>query len=116
VGVVLVLGIHLADTIPDLESDTQAGVLGLAHRLGMRRSLALCWIAFGLAIAITLVLWPLLGYKAVWYILGLLIGVVLMGCGIVLYVVHRVALKTMSLLLELGALALAVGWVGALVL
>src|SRR5207248_8429571 len=43
VGAVLVLGIHLADTIPDLAADTGAGVRGLAHRLGPGRSLTLCW-------------------------------------------------------------------------
>jgi 4-hydroxybenzoate polyprenyltransferase len=116
VAAVLVLGIHLADTIPDLESDREAGVLGLAHRLGMSRSLALCWTAFGLAIAMTLLLGPFLGYKSEWYIPGLLIGMILMSCGIALYAAHHVSLKTMSLLLEVGALALAVGWVGALVL
>jgi 4-hydroxybenzoate polyprenyltransferase len=116
VAVVLVLGIHLADTIPDLESDTQAGVLGLAHRLGLARSLVLCWAAFGAAAAITLILWPLLGYRPEWYLPGLLAALILMAAAVVLYRGHRVRLKTMSLLLEVGALALAVGWVGAILL
>jgi len=116
VAVVLVLGIHLADTIPDLESDTEAGVLGLAHRIGLRRALALCWAAFGAAAVITLLLWPLLGYSPEWYIPGLLAALILMGSAIVLYRGQRVRLKTMSLLLETGALALAVGWVGAILL
>jgi 4-hydroxybenzoate polyprenyltransferase len=116
VAAVLVLGIHLADTIPDLESDREAGVLGLAHRLGISRSLALCWTAFGLTVAMTLLLWPFLGYNAEWYIPGLLAELILMGFGIVLNVTHRVSLKTMSLLMEVGALALAVGWVGGIIL
>jgi 4-hydroxybenzoate polyprenyltransferase len=116
VAAVLVLGIHLADTIPDLESDTEAGVLGLAHRLGLARSLVLCWAAFGAAVAMTLLLWPSLGYRPEWYLPGLLAALILMASAVVLYRAHRVRLKTMSLLLEMGALALAVGWVGAILL
>jgi 4-hydroxybenzoate polyprenyltransferase len=116
VAAILVLGIHLADTIPDIESDKQAGAQGLAHRLGMSRSLALCWSAFGAAVLLTLVLWPLLGYKPEWYISGLLAGAILILTGIVLHIGRRIALKTMSLLLEMGALVLAVGWVGAILL
>jgi 4-hydroxybenzoate polyprenyltransferase len=113
---VLVLGIHLADTIPDLDSDAEAGVRGLAHRFGLARSLTLCWTAFGLSSAMTLLLWPFLSYRAEWYIPGLVAALILMGLGIVLYSAHRLSLKTMSLLLETGALALAVGWVAATVL
>jgi 4-hydroxybenzoate polyprenyltransferase len=116
VATVLVLGIHLADTIPDLESDRQAGAQGVAHRLGMTRSLALCWSAFGLAALLTLLLWPLLSYRTEWYLPGLLGGAILMLAGIVLHIGHRIPLKTMSLLLEIGALVLAVGWVGAILL
>jgi 4-hydroxybenzoate polyprenyltransferase len=113
---VLVLGIHLADTIPDLDSDAQAGVRGLAHRLGLARSLVLCWAAFGVASVLTLLLWPFLDYRAEWYIPGLVVGLIFMGSGIVLYSAHRLSLKTMSLLLEMGALALAIGWVAAIIL
>jgi len=114
VAAILVLGIHLADTIPDIETDTRAGVLGLAHRLGLARSLRLCWTAFGLAVATTLALWPFVSYRAEWYLPGLLIGIFFMAAGIVLFKVYHLRLKTMSLLLEMGALALAVGWVGAI--
>ncbi len=116
VAAILVLGIHLADTIPDIETDTEAGVLGLAHRLGLARSLVLCWTAFGLAAATTLVLWPFLSYRPEWYLPGLLVGIIFIASGIVLFKVYRLRLKTMSLLLEVGAMALAVGWVGAITL
>ena len=55
-GALLVLGIHLADTLPDLELDAVAGVRGLAHRLGRRRALALCWLSFGATLALAWVL------------------------------------------------------------
>ncbi|MEO8289201.1 MAG: UbiA family prenyltransferase [Chloroflexota bacterium] len=113
---VMVLGIHLADTIPDLASDTEAGVLGLAHRLGMNRSLALCWAAFGTCMLMTVLLAFFLPYRLEWYIPGLIAGAILMSAAIVLYLANHSRLKQMSLLLEIGALALAVGWVGAIVL
>ncbi len=116
VAAILVLGIHLADTIPDIETDTEAGVRGLAHRLGLARSLVLCWTAFGLAAAATLALWSFLIYRPEWYLPGLLIGTIFMVAGIVLFKLRHIRLKTMSLLLEIGALVLAVGWVGAIIL
>ena len=43
VGAPLVLGIHLANTLPDLAADRRSGVQGLAHRLGPRWSRCVCW-------------------------------------------------------------------------
>jgi 4-hydroxybenzoate polyprenyltransferase len=116
VGAVLVLSIHLADTIPDLTADTRAGVRGLAHRLGMKRSLALCWGSLVAAVLLTLVLWPLLHYEPAWYLTGLVAGGLLAVAGVALYISNPDYVKRMSLLLELGALALAVGWIGGITL
>lgn len=46
VGAPLVLGIHLADSLPDVADDQQLGVRGLAHRLGAIHSARLCWACF----------------------------------------------------------------------
>ncbi|MFL5735205.1 MAG: UbiA family prenyltransferase [Chloroflexia bacterium] len=116
VGAVLVLGIHLADTVPDIASDTGAGVRGLAHRLGPDRALALCWGAFGAAAVLTLLLWVAVPYRAEWYLPGLALGLLLMACGVALYKVDRARIRQMALLLELGALVLAVGWVAGITL
>jgi 4-hydroxybenzoate polyprenyltransferase len=116
VGAVIVLVIHLADTIPDLASDTQAGVRGLAHRLGMSRSIALA-VAAGLAgLLLTLALWPLLNYRAEWYLPGAVVGVLLMLVGVLIYLKPTPHLKLGSFLLETGALTLSVGWIGGLIL
>ena len=40
---------HLANALPDLESDRSAGVDGLVIRLGERRSTVLCWLLLGAA-------------------------------------------------------------------
>jgi 4-hydroxybenzoate polyprenyltransferase len=43
---------HLANALPDLQSDTEAGMGGLAVRLGRRRSVLVCWtlLAAGTAV------------------------------------------------------------------
>jgi 4-hydroxybenzoate polyprenyltransferase len=46
VGAPLVLGLHLADTLPDLEGDRAHGVRGLAHRLGRTHTWRVMWLAF----------------------------------------------------------------------
>ncbi len=114
VGAVLVLGIHLADTIPDLAADTQVGVRGIAHRLGMGRSLALCWGAFGAATLMTLALWSILPYRMEWYLPGLVAGGLLMLIAVVVNQRDPSRVRITALLLEVGALALAVGWIAAI--
>lgn len=66
IGLPLVLSIHLADSLPDLEADTALGVHGLAHRLGHTRARLVCWTALALALILAPVLqstrhllWPL---------------------------------------------------------
>ncbi|MER3405304.1 MAG: ubiquinone biosynthesis protein UbiA [Chloroflexota bacterium] len=54
-GALLVLGIHLADTLPDLEDDAGAGLQGLAHRLGRHRAMALSWVAFVATLALAMI-------------------------------------------------------------
>ena len=113
---VLVLGIHLADTIPDIARDTEAGVRGLAHRLGLRKSLALCWGAFLGALLLTAVLWGVIPYRVEWYAPGAIASAALMFGGILIYIGNHAKVKAMSLLMETGAIVLAVGWLGGVML
>src|SRR5262249_43701631 len=46
IGAPLVVGLHLADTWPDLDADRAQGVRGLAHVLGPLRTRWLLWGAF----------------------------------------------------------------------
>ncbi len=116
VGAVLVLGIHLADTIPDLAADTEAGVRGLAHRLGLARSLALCWGAFAVGTLLTVALLPFLRYRLEWYLPGLIAGALLLFAGVLVYLRDDGRVRVMSLLLEMGAMSIAVGWVAGITL
>ncbi|MFL5759272.1 MAG: UbiA family prenyltransferase [Thermomicrobiales bacterium] len=44
-GALPALSVHLAQSIPDIEGDRASGVDNLTSRLGVRRSLAVCWSA-----------------------------------------------------------------------
>lgn len=58
IGAPLVLGVYIADTLSDIESDSALGVRGLAHRLGPRRARFVGWAAIVLAQGLALALWP----------------------------------------------------------
>ncbi len=116
VGAVMVLVVHLADTIPDIASDTTAGVRGLAHRLGMSRSVALALAAGAVGLLLTLALWPFLNYRIEWYLPGAIAGALFMLAGTLIYRGRDPNLKLGSLLLETGALVLSVGWIGGIIL
>jgi 4-hydroxybenzoate polyprenyltransferase len=116
-GVLLGLSLHLANTLPDLEGDHAFGVRGLAHGLGRRRSLILCWSSMGLAQALTLALAPLLDYRGAAYPLGLAASVALLVLSILLYRLRPTpaTLQVNFGVLALAALALAAGWLGGAV-
>jgi 4-hydroxybenzoate polyprenyltransferase len=52
-GALLGLGAHVANVLPDLEEDRAAGIRGLPHRLGPRRSLVLMAAALVTAVLVT---------------------------------------------------------------
>ncbi len=54
IGALAAIAVHLADSLPDVESDRASGVRGLAPRLGVRRAAALAAAAYTLAGAIAL--------------------------------------------------------------
>jgi 4-hydroxybenzoate polyprenyltransferase len=57
VAVFAIIGVsaHLANAIPDAESDAAAGVGGLVIHLGTRRSIILCWLLLALGSGILVV-------------------------------------------------------------
>jgi 4-hydroxybenzoate polyprenyltransferase len=52
VGAPMVLGVYLADTMSDVETDRAHGVRGLAPRLGPARARVACWVSIASAIAL----------------------------------------------------------------
>jgi 4-hydroxybenzoate polyprenyltransferase len=110
----LVVALHLADTLPDLDADRAAGLRGLAHILGRRATLAVCWAALGSGLAAALLLGWLMHADS-----AILAGTVIVGGGlllaaILLYRQRGVpALRPMAGMIEAAALLTALGWLAA---
>lgn len=58
IGAPLVVGIHLADTLDDIESDRAHDVRGFAQALGPRGARAACWLSVLAALGLAALLWP----------------------------------------------------------
>ena len=78
IGLPLVLAIHLADTLPDLESDGALGLHGMAHRLGPTQARLVCWVALVLALVLALSFQPARDPKWPRYIAAGLVAVTIL--------------------------------------
>ena len=115
VGALLGLALHLANTLPDIESDRSYGVVGLAHRLGPQRSMFVGWASFTAALACTLAIAPVLNYDLRIYVPSVAVAAGCLAASIALYVVRRdaFALQFGFGALGFGSAVLAVGWLAA---
>ncbi len=119
VGAPLVLGIHLANTLPDLTADRRSGVQGLAHRLGPRWSRLVCWGGYLVAQVLVLARTPGATAPATAARAGAVSSAALLASAILIdrrgsRTDQRVALTWHFRLLALAAVPLAVGWILAL--
>jgi 4-hydroxybenzoate polyprenyltransferase len=113
IGALAAVAVHLADSLPDVESDRLAGVNGLAPRIGVRAAAALVVAAYLVAGAIALISGVAAGDGRIVVLGAALAGV--LGLAALLAGAaggqrrRRVAYR----LLLAGLVALAVGWAGA---
>jgi 4-hydroxybenzoate polyprenyltransferase len=121
VGAPLVLGLHLADTLPDLEGDRAQGVRGLAHRLGRARTCRLMWAAFFATAALLAALGALPGHPArvLWAAAGVTVALTLAALvvsrgGTAPASTGAAAWRLAFALLACAALAAGLGWLLAL--
>ena len=114
-GALIGLALHLANTLPDIDSDTSNGVRGLAHALGSRRSMFVAWSAFALALALSLVLAFAVSYDVAVYAAAFVAGVGCLVASVAAYLFLRssAALQFGFGILSIGAAILAVGWLAA---
>jgi 4-hydroxybenzoate polyprenyltransferase len=114
-GALLGLALHLANTLPDIEGDAAHGVIGLAHRVGARWSMALAWAAFAAALALSAALASVIHYDLRLYAPALLVGVAaLVGSAAAFAMLrHEFALRLGFGALSLASVLLAVGWLAA---
>lgn len=115
-GVLISLALYLANTIPDLESDTAYGIKGLAHRLGLRRSLIATWVCFGVTIALLALTPALFGNDSRLLFPGLGLGAVLLVVMVSGYLVNasQASLRWGWYLSAVLAGVLGVSWVVSL--
>lgn len=115
-GAAPLLALHLANALADDSGDTARGVGGVVQRLGRRRAAALLWVAALLPAALALLLGPVLPYRWRWLWPGLAVSLATTLAG---WLVVRLrpgredAYRTVFGLLIVGTIALAVGWLAA---
>jgi 4-hydroxybenzoate polyprenyltransferase len=113
-GALVGLAIHLANSLPDVESDAANGVRGLAHVLGVERAMYLSWLAFAQALILAALIAPFLDAKAVWYTLALTAGTACLFASMLAYRLRgERALQLNFGLTSIGAVICAAGWLVA---
>jgi 4-hydroxybenzoate polyprenyltransferase len=114
-GALIGLSLHLANTLPDIESDAAYGVRGLAHRLGAHRARIVAWASFGLAMAMSLAIAPVVSYEVQIYVPTVAFGAVCFAASVIAYRLRRdgAALQAGFFVLGVGAAVTAVGWLAA---
>jgi geranylgeranylglycerol-phosphate geranylgeranyltransferase len=115
-GILISLALNLANTLPDLSGDSQYGIRGLAHRLGLRLSLLVIWLAFGTTILTLFVTPHVVGNNAGRLGLGLLVGSLLFMLMIIDHTMNRsnASLRRGWYYSALLALILGGSWVASL--
>ena len=119
-GVALGLAMNIANSLPDLEADRQAGVRGLPHLLGMRRGLVLALITPPLAalvmLALSLVRW--VPAHPLGLLVAILAGLLAALVPLILYLLRPTPsiLRTNFYIQALGVIALATAWFAAVAL
>ena len=111
-GPLVGLSVHLSNTAPDLEHDRQAGVRGLAHALGIERTLAIAWGSFAAALILAIALGLLLDYDWPLFLLSAGAAAVLLALAVGAYALRRSqdALQLGFGLMGIATAVLAGGW------
>ena len=109
------LAVHLANTLPDLESDRRAGVRGLAHTIGLAPSLTLAWGSFSAAIVLAAALGAYLDYDWAAFLLGGVPAAMLLAAAVSAYLLRPgpARLQLGFGLIGIATACLAAGWLAA---
>lgn len=115
-GILIALALNLANTIPDLDGDRRFGIRGLAHVLGLKRSLALEWACFAVSILLLSSVPLLLGNDARVLLPGMFAGTVLLAVMALDYATFRsqASLRRGWYMSAVLAVVLGLSWVGSL--
>ncbi|MHB8574537.1 MAG: UbiA family prenyltransferase [Dehalococcoidia bacterium] len=114
-GTLIGLSLYLGNTAPDIESDAASGVRGLAHRLGLMRTLALAWVALAAALALGTAIAVGSGFDAAWLLAGVAGGSLglLAAVGLSLWQQSEAGLRRAWGLLVAASLLFGLGWLAS---
>lgn len=114
-GALIGLALHLANTLPDIEDDVAHGIAGLAHRLGVRRSMFLAWASFASALVLSMAPAKFAPYDMRVYAPTVTVGALALAGSALAFVIGRneFALRLGFSALALASSVLAVGWLAA---
>jgi 4-hydroxybenzoate polyprenyltransferase len=112
VGAPLVLAVHIANSLPDIEADRQAGRRGSAAQLGRQRSLLLAGLCLALSVTVVAVSAVWLTYEGIALATALGAYAALVAAAMGAYQLRADADLSFRLV-ALAAVVLAVGWLFA---
>jgi len=115
IGAPLVVGLHLADTWPDVEADRAQGLRGLAHVLGPARARWLLWGAFASAPLLLVALAASPGRHTPVLLVTAGAAAALVGLALAISQGGAVRWPVAFVLLACTAIVVGVGWLAALV-
>jgi 4-hydroxybenzoate polyprenyltransferase len=115
-GALMSLALNVANTIPDLQGDTQYGLQGLAHRLELEHSLLVLWSSFAGTIILLALTPDILGNNAAYLLPGIVLGGMLLVVMILDRLLNRsdASLRRGWYLSAVIAAILGVAWVASL--
>ncbi len=114
-GVLIGLALYLGNTAPDVDADADAGVRGLAHRLGTRRSAYVAWGALAIVLLTGPLVAPLAGYNVATVTVAAGLAAVALAAAVAVSL-RRMDPSSLRLgwgLMIGGSLVFALGWLSA---
>jgi 4-hydroxybenzoate polyprenyltransferase len=114
-GALIGLSLHLANTLPDIDDDAAHGIRGLAHALGRRASMIVAWTSFAAALALAVVIAPVVDYDAGIIIAALAFASTCLLISIVAWATRggEMAFRIGFAALAIGSVVAATGWLAA---
>jgi 4-hydroxybenzoate polyprenyltransferase len=114
-GALAVLGVQIAQSVPDIEPDRAAGIDSVTTRLGERRSLVVCWASVVGSLMLALIVVMVQGSWRWWMVLPGLVVAGLVTLDVVLYRRNgRSGVMAAFPCVAAAAGILALGWVASI--
>lgn len=116
IGAAAIIAVQIAQSLPDVETDSTTGVKTLAVALGSQRATLVCWLAMMLATSFAVGLAPWLTVQPGWVWIAAFLALALVGLNVVIWKQDpRLGAKVAFPCIAVAATVLGVGWTVALI-